>query len=62
MKVEPCRCGLGSLSPVVGEGEDAMDALGETALKLCATAMLAADAGSAHRLDDAAGPGFVLPW
>ena len=42
---------------------EAVDALGETALKLRATAALmqAADAGSARGVHDAAGPGLVLP-
>jgi hypothetical protein len=51
----------GMLSPLFGSAVDAMseavEALAETALKLHATAiaMDAADAGSAHRLDNAAG-------
>ncbi|MFI7540049.1 type VII secretion target [Actinoplanes sp. NPDC049599] len=55
------------LSPVfdsaVGVMNDAVDALEETALKLRATAsdMDATDAGSASRLDHAAGSGLDLP-
>ena len=42
---------------------EAVDALGETAQKLraTATAMEATDAGSARRLDNAGGPGLALP-
>ena len=55
------------LSPIFGSAvevmNDAVEALGETALKLRATAtdMQAADAGSARRLSSAAGPGLELP-
>jgi hypothetical protein len=62
-----CQFLPGLLSPLFGSAvevmNDAVDALGETALKLRATAvdMEAADAGSARRLDHAAGPGFALP-
>jgi hypothetical protein len=55
------------LSPVFGIAaevmNEAVDALGETALKLRTTAseMTAADTGSARRLDTAAGPGLDLP-
>ena len=55
------------LSPLFGAAADvingAIEALGETALKLrtTATAMQAADAGSASRVENAAGPGFELP-
>jgi hypothetical protein len=55
------------LSPIFGSAidvmNDAVDALDETALKLrtTATAMEATDAGSARRLDKAAGPGLALP-
>jgi hypothetical protein len=54
------------LSPIFGSAvevmNDAVDALGETALKLRATAtdMEAADVGSARRLDNA-GQGLELP-
>jgi hypothetical protein len=56
-----CQFLPGLLSPVFGSAvevmNDAVDALEETALKLHATAsdMEAADAGSARRLDGAAG-------
>ena len=62
-----CQFLPGILSPLFGGAaevmNDAADALGETALKLqaTATAMEAADAGSARRLDGAAGPGLALP-
>jgi hypothetical protein len=62
-----CQFVPGLLSPIFGSAvevmTDAVDALGETALKLraTATAMEAADVGSARRLDHAAGSGFVLP-
>jgi len=55
------------LSPVFGSASevmnDAVDALGETALKLRTTAsdMTATDAGGARRLTAAAGPGLDLP-
>lgn len=55
------------LSPLFGGAaevmNDAVDALGETALKLRGTAseMTATDTGSARRLDAAAGPGLDLP-
>ena len=55
------------LSPLFGNAaevmNEAVDALAETALKLraTATAMEATDVGSANRLDDAGGPGLVLP-
>ncbi|GID96173.1 hypothetical protein ACFQFC_20865 [Amorphoplanes digitatis] len=62
-----CQFLPGLLSPLFGHTleviNDAVDALGETALKLRATAasMEAADAGSVRRLDDSAGPGLNLP-
>ena len=62
-----CQFLPGLLSPLFASAVEVMngavDALGETALKLhaTATAMQAADVGSARRLDDAAGPGPVLP-
>jgi hypothetical protein len=62
-----CQFLPGLLSPLFGITvevmNDAMDALEETALKLhaTATAMEAADTGSARRLDNAAGPGPILP-
>jgi len=55
------------LSPLFDNAADVMsgaaEALGETALKLrtTATAMQAADAGSASRVENAARPGFELP-
>jgi uncharacterized protein YukE len=55
------------LSPLFGSASEAMndavDALGETALKLRATAanMTATDAGSASRLEAAARPALDLP-
>lgn len=55
------------LSPLFGSAtgvmNDAADALGETALKLRTTAasMTTTDAGSARRLETAAGPGIDLP-
>jgi hypothetical protein len=57
----------GLLSPLFGCAaavmNDAVEALAETALKPRATttAMEATDVGSADRLDDAGGPGLVLP-
>jgi hypothetical protein len=62
-----CQFLPGILSPLLGGAaevmNDAVDALGETALKLraTATAMEATDTGSARRLDGAAGPGLALP-
>jgi len=55
------------LSPLFGVAtevmSDAVEALGETALKLRTTAsdLTSTDAGSARRLDAAAGPGLDLP-
>jgi hypothetical protein len=55
------------LSPLFGDAvavlNGAVEALGETALKLrsTATGMRAADAGSAGRVENAAGPGIELP-
>jgi hypothetical protein len=55
------------LSPLFGSAtevmRDAVDALGETALNLRKTAsdMTTTDAGSADRLNAAAGPGIDLP-
>lgn len=55
------------LSPLFGNAAQAMngavEALGETALKLrtTATTMQDADTGSARRIDNAAGPCFELP-
>lgn len=55
------------LSPLFGSAaevmNDAVDTLGETALKLRTTAsdMTSSDAGSAQRLKAAAGPGHDLP-
>ena len=55
------------LSPLFSAGaavmNDAVDALGETALNLrrTASAMTAADTGSARRLNAAAGPDIDLP-
>ncbi|WP_433373959.1 type VII secretion target [Actinoplanes sp. CA-142083] len=55
------------LSPLFGTAtgvmNDAVEALGETARKLrtTASAMTTADAGSAGRLEAAAGPGIDLP-
>ena len=62
-----CQFLPGLLSPLFGGAVEvmgeAMDALGETALKLrsTATAMHAADAGAAGRLGQAAGPDLDLP-
>jgi hypothetical protein len=62
-----CQFLPGLLSPVFGGAvevlNDAVDALGETAMKLRSTAaaMAATDGDSARRVDDAAGPGLVLP-
>jgi hypothetical protein len=62
-----CQFLPGLLSPLFSIAVDVMnhavDALAETELKLRATAaaMEAADAGSARRLDRAAGPGTALP-
>lgn len=62
-----CQFLPGLLSPLFGLAtevmNDAVEALGETALKLHATAsgMTATDVGSAGRLDAAAGPGLELP-
>ena len=62
-----CQFLPGILSALFGNAaeaiNDAVDALGETVLKLRATAtdMTATDAGSARRLDSAAGPGLALP-
>lgn len=55
------------LSPLFGSAAEVMsgavEALGETALKLrsTATGMHATDAGSAGRMENAAGPGIELP-
>jgi hypothetical protein len=63
----PCQFLPALMSPFFGTAADvingAVEALGETALKLrtTATAMQAADAGSASRVENAAGPGFELP-
>ena len=62
-----CQFLPGLLSALFGSAaeaiNDAVDALGETALRLRATAtdMTAVDAGTARRLDSAAGPGLALP-
>jgi hypothetical protein len=62
-----CQFLPGLLSPLFGSAvevmNNAVDALEETALKLhaTATAMEAADIGSARRLDNAAGPTLALP-
>ena len=62
-----CQFLPGLLSPLFGSAvevmNDAVESLGESALKLRATAaaMEAADAGSARRVQNAAGPGFDLP-
>ena len=62
-----CRFLPALLSPLFGDAvgviNDAVEALGETALKLrsTATALQAADAASARRVDTAAGPGIELP-
>jgi hypothetical protein len=62
-----CQFLPGLLSPVFGIAvevmNDAVDALEETALKLrtTATEMDATDAGSARRVEHAAGPGLDLP-
>jgi excreted virulence factor EspC (type VII ESX diderm) len=62
-----CQFLPGLLSPLFGSATQVMngavEALGETALKLrsTASAMQAADAGSAVRMGNAAGPGIELP-
>jgi hypothetical protein len=62
-----CQFLPGMLSPLLGDAtevmNDAVDALGETALKLRATAstMTAADAGSAGNLKAAGTPTIDLP-
>jgi hypothetical protein len=62
-----CQFLPGLLSPLFGGAvevlNDAVEALGETALKLrdTATAMDTADAGSARRVGNAVGPGIELP-
>jgi hypothetical protein len=62
-----CQFLPGLLSALFGNAaeavNDAVDALGETSLKLRATVtdMTATDAGSARRLDSAGGPGVVSP-
>ena len=62
-----CQFLPGLLSPLFGSAAQVMngavEALGETALKLrsTATGMQATDAGSAGRLEKAAGPGIELP-
>jgi len=62
-----CQFLPGLLSPLFGSVvevmNDAVEALGETALELRATvtAMDTADGGSARRVENAAGPGIELP-
>ena len=62
-----CQFLPGLISALFGSAgdaiNDAVDALGETALRLRVTAtdMTAADAGTARRLDSAGGPGLTLP-
>jgi hypothetical protein len=62
-----CQFLPGLLNPLFGTAaevmNDSVDALAETALKLraTATAMEATDGASANRLNDAGGPGIVLP-
>ena len=62
-----CQFLPGLLSPLFGSAvevmNDAVDALGETALKLreTAAAMESTDVASARGLDQATGPGLALP-
>jgi hypothetical protein len=62
-----CQFLPGLLNPLFGSAtevmNEAVDALAETALKLRATAteIEATDVGGANQLNDAGGPGIVLP-
>ena len=62
-----CQFLPGLLTPLFGSGvevmNDAVEALGETALKLrdTATAMNTVDGEGARRVENAAGPGLELP-